>query len=335
MIAMRGQQLSEYALVMGLVVIVSIAGLVQLGGTLQNQLNGTISMRSEPSATGTTLTTTTGGLAAGVSNPLAGGSTPTPGVPLSPVPSYASNTLCIKPTLCVYLPAYGEQGVSAEEAAGGLGGDMTAQYADVLSQLVAALQADPDMAGVDIQALVTLANKGHDLASNLQGLQAQCAQQGGAGPCSLDYKKNTKEDPINQRQLFENQLAMVEKMLATEPRLPAAVKEMVLQVADQIIDVHEASVDASTTVEAGVKSKNRCERKEAKGKKIPKSCQTTSISNHLEVDTTQDANVITVDANAICDAGTSQNAQCTVAPTEKTGPFGGHHPGARLGARNQ
>lgn len=308
-----GQSLTEYALIAGLVSIVSIAALSNLGTLLSGQI-ATISnaMGSPGSSSGTlALTggggTVTGGGAAGSPPQGSGGGSSGSGTTAL---SGATQRVCLNNSTCIDIPKIPQGGGNVSDVAGNLGGDLIENYAKSLDALVAQLKNEPGVTDVDLQPLVDLAQKGHTLGDNVSTLDKICKIAGGPGGCTTGTVSEAPQDQllaagVKQEQLnkfyelddaanlrgdataFENQFQLVQSLFSSslQGKISPASQKLVSTMANEIIKVNNGAVLTEPT--------------------------TGSLAMAaFSVNPTNSAQLIHIDANTIC--GTSGSDQCKV-----------------------
>jgi hypothetical protein len=302
----KGQGTSEYALAVGLVSLVCLVGLTQLGGEVSAMFGNTLVTRPpslNPNVTPVIATNT---------NPLS----PT----VATNSSYDLSQVCLDQSLCVELPDFpnGVTPQKSQEVAGGYG-ELSKQYAKALEDLVQQIQADPKYQDLNLASIVQLAKNGHILADNLIDIQEICKSKNknqASGQCQYDASTwgslYTNNDPVRMRNNFLNAQEAALAFLQQSEALPPHVKNLIEDLSDQILDLHETSIGKELESVEGVADKNVCQRKSKKGKKLPKRCKTTTTQANISVDLDAEADVITLDANTICQTGTRQTNQCVV-----------------------
>ncbi len=302
----KGQGTSEYALAVGLVCLVCLVGLTQLGSEVSAMFGNTLVTRSPAlNPNGTPVI---------ASNP----SSVNINAPQSP--SFPLSQVCLDQSLCVELPDFpnGVTPQKSQEVAGGYG-ELSKQYAKALEDVVQQIQADPKYQDLNLASIVQLAKNGHILADNLIDIQEICKSKNknqASGQCQYDASTwgsiYTNNDPVRMRNNFLNAQEAALAFLQQSEALPPHVKNLIEDLSDQILDLHETSIGKELERVDSVAEKNPCQRKLRRGRNIPKRCQTTTTQANISVDLDADADVITVDANTICQTGTSQTAQCVV-----------------------
>ncbi|MBK8190882.1 MAG: hypothetical protein IPK79_10585 [Vampirovibrionales bacterium] len=144
------QALSEYSLALALVTLAGVAGLAFFAPTL---FSGLGFMGKSVVGKGGVVTTSVGGTA--ISTPTAFGPKPPPGM--------TTEKICFKNGSCLQLPVI-SQGARVTDTAGGLGGDLTQYFSEILAKMAEQMKAE----GVDpatIALITDLAKSGHDLGS--------------------------------------------------------------------------------------------------------------------------------------------------------------------------
>lgn len=303
----KGQGSTEYALSVGLVCLVCLVGLTQMGGEISALLGNTVVRRTPAlNQNGTPII---------ASNPSL------PSVPLGGNPLQSASTpvsqVCVDQSLCVDLPDFSNGVVpqKSEDVAGGYG-ELSKQYAQALEDLVKQLQADPQYQNLNLASVVQLAKNGHALADNLQAIQETCQNKNknqASGQC--EYNASTlmnSNDPARVRNNFlASQKAALEFLQQSEA-LPPQVKNLIVDLSDQIFELHQASIGKELESVEGVAAKAVCQNKAQRGKRLPKRCKTTTTQANITVNLDAEAEVITLDANSVCDAGTANTKQCRV-----------------------
>jgi Flp pilus assembly pilin Flp len=146
----KGQSLAEYGMVIGLVAAVGIAAVALLGGSLQDGLANINGGNATPSTLAIT-----DAPPGGVSSPggTSGLST------LIPPPGTGQEQICFQSGYCANIPVIDGTTVTT----GANGGQMTHQFADVLSQIALQLQADPNADPNLVNMITRVANAGHTI----------------------------------------------------------------------------------------------------------------------------------------------------------------------------
>lgn len=144
-----GQSLAEYGLAIGVVAIVCIGALAALGGNIQTGMSGVFDLMGSKPPSG---------------NPQVQNLAQTVGIGgIIPPPGAGEAQLCFQSGFCINVPSVA-QGATVSDTTGGLGGDLTAQFADVFEQIADQLElAGQDPTFVDKVRL--LAQSGHGLGN--------------------------------------------------------------------------------------------------------------------------------------------------------------------------
>jgi Flp pilus assembly pilin Flp len=158
----KGQSLAEYGMVIGLVAAVGIAAVALLGGSLQDGLANINGGNATPSTLAIT-----DAPPGGVSSPggTSGLST------LIPPPGTGQEQICFQSGYCANIPVIDGTTVTT----GANGGQMTHQFADVLSQIALQLQADPNADPTLLSLITELANRGHNVGGAEQQFFDSCS----------------------------------------------------------------------------------------------------------------------------------------------------------------
>lgn len=271
----RGQSVTEYSLVIGLVVMASLLALSSFGPTLSNQMAAAL---GADAVSPTSILPNPGG---GTGN---GGTTPPPKVITDLASKILMDDLCLNASLCVKIPRIPPGGASVADVVGNLGGDLIQKYGNVLDDLIAQLKTDPSITDADLAELVALAQSGHGLGENLTNLAGGCPNGKGC-TAALPIGSGHPQDPIGARQSFSDQLAKVQQAFATKlnSKVPPSTQNLVNALAQQMITIHAGAINVDSSGNA----------------------------NHV-VEETNDAQLLHIDANTLCGTGTQQTSQCTV-----------------------
>jgi hypothetical protein len=222
---MPGQSLSEYAIVIGLVALLGIAAVTMLGTSIQDGLANINGGNAAPSTA-----VVSNAPPGGTTSPSGGSSGSTSGLSsMLPPPGPGQQQVCFQSGTCVNIPVVD----STTLTAGANGGQLTHQFADVLSQIALQLQADPN-ADPQVSTLVTrIANAGHTMgnteASFIQSYEC-CA--------STNYTSNLSglSDSIEHTQAdFNLNHQLLSDYLSSNPNsLPPELQSMIALEVGQI-----------------------------------------------------------------------------------------------------
>lgn len=188
--------------------------------------------------------------------------------------------VCFKGTGCLSIPDV-DSGRSVTELVGGLGGQLTHQYATVLDQVIAQLEqekADPTL----VSEIKKLATKGHEIGSEIETYQNLCKNAQGA-TCTL---ANNKASFFGSKTSgFKSQLTKVNKLLnnPSDPHLTSIQK------------IIQGSSSEITNIAKGIK------------------IQLVTDDGKSDIINTANTAKIHLNANNIC-ATSGSSSGCTVGP---------------------
>lgn len=170
-----GQALSEYALVIGVVALVSLGGLALLGGNVFSGMASHRNMFASPGPVGAP-PASSGSPTSSAGNPV-GSTAPTTPLELSSVPQgFLGTERVCSDSFCVDLPLITPENHRVDTA-GGNGGEWVHAFSAVLEQMAAELLA----AGVDpgvVSLISALAGDGHGMGSMMNQLSLEVSPDG-------------------------------------------------------------------------------------------------------------------------------------------------------------
>jgi hypothetical protein len=231
-----GQGFNEYALIIGLVVVVSVVGLGAVGMNLNQIFSNMITME-EPAPPSTP------SLAS--SSPSETVSGPAAPIFIGPLPA---EPICFD-GMCVNLPI-----VSAEngvvDTTGGNGAEHIQSFSNVLEQMAIQL----DLAGADpalVQLISNLALRGHNLGDAQATVQNKALGPSGGGGISMG--KRHADDYKKAQSKFNNQYQQLTQYLAAHPEALPETSQFIVDLQVSQINTLSQAVTASAGAKSGPK----------------------------------------------------------------------------------
>jgi len=190
----RGVALSEYGIILALILLIGIGALMLLGKSVSSVFSGMVvgwkpsevaspNLAAIPAAVNPS-EPAPANPAGPVTGESAGGPVAGPGNVL-PRPTAGQQRVCLENGWCANIPVVKEQTLT--DTTGSLGVKLTYQFADVLSQIAEQVAAMPDADPGLVNLITVLANHGHTLGDKEAAVHGlcqpgqQCADPAAAG----------------------------------------------------------------------------------------------------------------------------------------------------------
>ncbi len=152
--------------------------------------------------------------------------------------------VCFASGMCIDIPVI-TSSATAADTAGGLGGDLTQQFAAVFDQIAEQLEA-ANMDPTVVSYVTALANGGHDIGDSMETIAEICE----VTPCNPSRIEGEIDEFESETYSFKNRLRMLNRYLDAHPdaldAFPEA-REVINMEAQQIIAIADgANYDPNT-----------------------------------------------------------------------------------------